>query len=164
MVRPTPAADRVEPTNALTSVTAEGRGSLWVDYRIRPEGWNRAVNMTITASVYRNSDDIAPVAGLDATPIPVNAVPQGTALGPVELAFPGLDGDDEGAFARKNTSATGIGFKNGRVRVSVQLTAAGTIPGSLATGLDTIGYETELDIVLVKDSRPPAVLTLFNKS
>jgi hypothetical protein len=164
IVRPTPAPDRIEPANAVTGIAADGRGSLWVDYQVRPESWGRAVNLSITAQVFRNSGDLNPVAGLDATAVTVNAVAQGAPSGPVELVFPGLDGDGDGAFARQNLTATAVGFKNGRIRISVRLTSVGTIPGSLATGPDTIDYEAYRDAVLVKDTRPPLVSALLNKS
>jgi hypothetical protein len=164
VVRPTPAPDRIEPTDAVTGITADGRGSLWIDYQVRPESWGRAINLSISAQVFRNSGDLTPVAGLDATVVTVNAVTQGAPSGPVELVFPGLDGDGDGAFARQNPTASSVGFKNNRIRISVRLTPVGAISGSLAAGPDTIDYETYRDVVLVKDTRPPLVSALLNRS
>jgi len=163
VVRPTPNPDRNEPNNAVTSLIADGRGSLWVRYNVRPETWNRPINLTITAQVFRNSADLTPVAGLDATPVIVNAVAQGAESGAVELVFPGLEGGD-GAFARVTLPGGAIAFKNQRIRITGHVVPQGNISTSFAAGNDTFEHDEVLDITLVRESNPPDVSTLLNKS
>jgi hypothetical protein len=163
MIRPTPNPDQAKPDNALTGITGQGQGSLWIAYNVRPETWSRAINLNISAQVYLNSMDLTPVAGLDAVPITVNAVPQGVDSGPVELRFTGLDGGGQGAFATVDAAGV-INFKNARIRVTAHLTPVGAIPGSFATGSDQIDYHESFDIFLVKDNQAPQVSTLLNRS
>ena len=166
VVRPTPNPDRIEPNNALTSETAEGRGSLWISYNVRPENWSRPINLEITGQVFRNSSDMTPVGGLDATSVPINPVAQGVDSGAVEIQFSGLDTDGDGAFARQNLPGGAIGFKNGRIRITARLVPVGNIPGTSAIGgpNDQFDHEEHIDIILVKETRPPVVSTLLNKS
>jgi len=165
VVRPSAPPDQIQPNNTLTSLTADGRGSLWIKYNVRPETYGRAINLTITAQVYRNSSDAAPVAVLAATPITVNPVTQGSDSAAVEVQFTGLDAG-EGAFARQNLAGGGVGFKNGRIRITGHLVPVGNVPGSTATDApnDEFDHTQHIDIVLVQESRPPIVSTLLNKS
>lgn len=165
VVRPAGGPDQIQPNNVLTSLTADGRGSLWIRYNVRPETYGRAINLTITAQVYRNSSDATPVAALATTPITINAVPQGVDSAAIEIQFSGQDAG-EGAFARQNLPGGGIGFKNGRIRITGQLVPVGNIPGSTATDApnDQFDHVQHLDIILVQESRPPMVSTLLNKS
>ena len=165
VVRPAAAPEQIQPNNALTGVTADGRGSLWIKYNVRPETYGRPINLTITAQVYRNSSDTAPVAILAATQVTVNPVAQGADSAAVEIQFPGQDAG-EGAFARQNLPGGGVGFKNGRIRITGQLVPVGNVPGSTATDApnDEFDHVQHLDIILVQESSAPAVSTLLNKS
>lgn len=169
VVRPTPNPDRVEPNNVVTGLTAAGLGSLWVKYHVRPETWGRTINLTISGEVYRNSSDGVPIAALNATPVTINSVTQGSDSVATELQFPNVDGDGDGAFANQSLPGGALGFKNGRVRISGKLACVGNI--SLPAGTSPIGgtsddfdYTEHIDIILVKENRPPAVSTLLNKS
>jgi hypothetical protein len=165
VVRPAaPNPDLVQPNNALTGTTPEGRGSLWIRYNVRPETWGRPINLTIRAQVFRNSSDVAPVAGLDATPITINAVAQGADSVATEIPFTGLDADGQGAFARQALAGGGVGFKNGRIRVTGRLVPVGNIPTSFAAGNDQFDYEQNLDTILVKEQTAPQISVLLNKS
>lgn len=163
VVHPPVGADQIQPNNTLTNITPQGQGSLWIKYQVREETYGRPVNLTITAQVYRDSTDLTPVATLDATPIPVNPVQQGTESAPVELRFNGVVAG-QGAFATQSLPGGGVGFKNGRIRIMGHLTAVGNIAGSLASGNDTIDYHEFIDIILVKENTPPVVSTLLNRS
>lgn len=165
IVRPTPNPDRIEPNNALTSLTAQGQGSMWVKYNVRPESWGRPINLTITAQVFHNSSDLAPIATLSPAPIALNAVVQGVDSAVIEIPFTGLDAG-EGAFARQNLPGGAIGFKNGRVRITGRLVPVGNLPGTSNIGgpNDQFDHEQSIDIILVKETRPPVVSTLLNKS
>src|SRR5207253_2085698 len=134
-----PQPDQIQPNNALTGLTANGRGSLWIKFNVRPETYGRPLNLTITAQVYRNSSDLGSVPGLDAIPIPIDAVQQGVDLPATEIQFHGLDSDGVGAFAKQNLPGGAVGFKNGRIRITGQLKAVGQIPGSI--GLDAVGNQ-----------------------
>src|SRR6266851_3188058 len=131
--------DQIQPNNALTSLTATGQGSLWIAFTVRPETYGRPLNLTITAQVYRNSADMTPVAGLDAIPIPIDAVQQGVNSPAVEIQFNGVDSDGVGTFVKQNLAGGAVGFKNGRIRITGHLTAVGQIPGSI--GLDLQGNQ-----------------------
>ncbi len=165
IVRPTPNLDRIEPNNTLTSLDAQGRGSLWIKYTVRPETYGRPLNLTINAQVFRNSSDLTPIAALAATTIPINSVTQGVDSAPLEIQFTGLDAG-EGAFARQTLLGGAIGFKNGRIRITGRLVPVGNIPGSVAIGdpNDQFDYEEHIDIILVKETRPPEVSMILNKS
>lgn len=163
IVHPTPNPDRIEPNNTLTSFDAQGRGSLWIKYRVRPETYGRPLNLTINAQIFLNSSDLTPIAALAATPININSVAQGVESAPLEIHFTGLDAG-EGAFARQTFPGGAVGFKNGRIRITGHLAPVGNIPGSFATGNDTFDYEEHLDITLVKETRPPEISTILNKS
>ncbi len=170
-----PQPDQVQPNNALTNLTANGSGSLWIKFNIRPETYGRPLNLAITAQVYRNSSDLTPVPGLDAIPIPIDAVQQGVDLPATEIQFHALDADGVGAFAKQNLPGGAVGFKNGRIRITGHLQAVGQIPGSI--GLDAVGnqlvvngpndqfdYTETIDIILVKENRAPVVSTILNES
>jgi len=165
VVRPAaPNPDLVQPNNALTGATPDGRGSLWIRYRVRPETWGRPIDLTVTAQVFRNSPDLAPVAGLDATTISLNGVAQGADSAATEIQFLGLDADGEGAFAHQAFPGGGTGFKNGRIRITARLVPVGNIPTSFAAGNDQFDYEQHLDVILVKEPTAPQVSLLLNKS
>ena len=166
VVRPASGPDQVQPNNALTGTDSAGRGSIWLRYTVRPETYGRQINLTITAAVFRNSSDVAPVAALAATPVPVTPVAQNVDSGAVQIQFTGLDGDGEGAFARQNLPGGGVGFKNGRIRLTGRLVPVGNVPGSTATDApnDEFDHEQHIDVVLVQESRPPLVTTLLNRS
>src|SRR6266511_3894050 len=142
VVRPAAGPDQVQPNNALTGVDAAGRGSLWLRYNVRSETYGRDINLTLTAEVFRNSSDVAPIAALAATPVAVSPVAQNVDSAAVEIQFTGLDADGEGAFARQN------------------------VPGSTATDApnDEFDHEQHIDVVLVQETRPPLVTTLLNRS
>ena len=165
VVRPNAPPDQVQPNNALTSLGVDGRGSLWIKFNVRPETYGRAINLALTAQVFRASSDTTPVAALAATPININPVAQGADSAAIEIVFPGLDAG-EGAFARQALPSGGIGFKNGRIRISGRLVPVGNVPGSTATDAvnDEFDHTQHIDIVLVQESRAPAVSTLLNKS
>src|SRR6266851_3527329 len=165
VVRPAPPnPDLVQPNNALTGTTPEGRGSIWFRYKVRTEPWGRPINLTVTAQVFRNSSDMTAVAGLDATPITINAVVQGADAVAIEIQFAGLDADGQGAFARQVLPDGAAGFKNGRVRLTARLVPVGNIPTSFAAGNDQFDYEEHLDTILVKEQTAPQVSLLLNKS
>src|SRR6266540_3935087 len=165
VVRPAaPNPDLVQPNNALTGATPDGRGSLWIRYRVRPETWGRPIDLTVTAQVFRNSPDLAPVAGLDATTISLNGVAQGADSAATEIQFLGLDADGEAAFAHQAFPGGGTGFKNGRIRITARLVPVGNIPTSFAAGNDQFDYEQHLDVILVKEPTAPQVSLLLNKS
>jgi hypothetical protein len=105
------------------------------------------------------------VAALAATPVSVNPVAPGADSAAIQIQFTGLDAG-EGAFARQNLTGGGIGFKNGRIRITGHLVPVGNVPGSTATDApnDQFDHEQHIDIVLVKENRPPVVSTLLNKS
>jgi hypothetical protein len=111
LVRPAAGPDQVQPNNALTGVDAAGRGSLWIRYNVRSETYGREVNLTLTAEVFRNSSDVAPVTGLTATPVAVTPVAQDVESAAIQIQFSGLDAEDEGAFARRDLPGGAIGFK-----------------------------------------------------
>ena len=165
VVRPSGPPDQIQPNNSLTGTTADGRGSLWIRYNVRPETYGRPINLAITAQVLRNSSDTTPVAVLAATPINVNPVAQGADSAAIEIVFPGLDAG-EGAFARQNLPGGGVGFKNGRIRISGRLVPVGNVPGSTATDAanDEFDHIQHIDVVLVQESHAPVVSTLLNKS
>lgn len=167
VVHPTTPPDRVAPNNSLTGATAEGRGSLWVKYRVRPETWGRGINLRITAKVYRNSMDLTEVVGLDATTVTTNGVPQGVDSGEVEIRFDGLDADSQGAFAQQNLAGGAVGFKNGRIRMIGHLEPVGNIPNVTPVfggANDQFYYDEPIDVILEKETRAPAVSVIFNKS
>lgn len=166
VVRPAAGPDQVQPNNALTGTDAAGRGSLWLRYTVKPETYGRQINLTITAAVFRNSSDVAPVASLAATPVSVNPVVQNVDSAAIQIQFTGLDGDLEGAFARQNLPGGGAGFKNGRIRLTGHLVPVGNVPGSTATDApnDEFDHEQRVDVVLVQEARPPLVTTLLNRS
>jgi len=165
IIQPTPNPDRIEPNNTLTSLDPQGRGSLWIKYNVRPETYGRPINMTITAQVFRDRSDLAPIAALAVTPITINSVVQGVESGPLEIQFTSLD-VGEGACARQTPPSGAIGFKNGRIRITGRLVPVGDIPGSAAIGdpHDQFDFEEHLDIILVKETRPPEVSSILNKS
>jgi hypothetical protein len=165
VVRPAAGADQIQPNNAVSGVDAQGRGTMFIKYNVKPETYGRPINLTITAEVFRNSSDTAPVAALAATSIPVNPVAQGADSAAVAIQFTGLDAG-EGAFARENLVGGGIGFKNGRIRITGHLAPVGNVPGSTATDApnDQFDHTQHIDIILVKENRPPVVSTLLNKS
>lgn len=67
VVRPSAPPDQIQPNDTLTSLTADGRGSLWIRYNVRPETYGRPINLAITAQVFRNSSDTTPVAACDSS-------------------------------------------------------------------------------------------------
>ena len=162
IVRPAAGADQIQPNNALSGVDAQGRGTIFIKYNVRAETYGRPINLTITAEVFRNSSDTTPVASLAATPIPVNPVVQGADSAAVAIQFTGLDAG-EGAFARQNLAGGGIGFKNGRIRIAGHLVPVGNVPGSTATDApnDQFDHTQHIDIILVKENRPPIVLVML---
>lgn len=162
--RTAPQPDQIQPNNALTSLTAEGKGSLWIKFNVRPETYGRPINLNITAQVFRNSSDLTPVAGLDALPIPIDAVQQGVDLPATEIQFNGVDAAGEGAFARQTLPGGAVGFKNGRIRITGRLVPVGNIPTSFASGNDEFDYEEYIDIILVNENRAPVVSTILNQS
>ena len=163
-VRPTPNPDRPDPNNALTSLTADGKGSLWVQYNIRPETYGRDITLTLSAQVYRNSGDMTAVAGLDATmlTIPVPFAAQGTGSTPVELQFTGLDSEGAGAFTHNDLGGGAVGFKNGRVRITGRIVPVGPVsPGAPADQFDDV---QTVDVILIKEQTPPVVDFVLNRS
>ena len=170
-----PQPDQIQPNNALTGLTADRRGSLWIKFNVRPETYGRPLNLTITAQVYRNSSDLAPIPGLDAVPISIDAVQQGVDLPATPIQFNNLDANGEGAFAQQNLPGGAVGFKNGRIRITGQLKAVGQIPGSVGIDYqgnqyvvngpnDQFDYTESIDIILVKENRAPVVSTILNES
>lgn len=166
VVRPAAGSDQVQPNNALTGTDGAGRGSIWLRYNVRPETYGRQVNLAVTAAVFRDSSDVAPVASLAATPISVNPVVQNVDSAAVQIQFTGLDGVGEGAFAHQNLPGGGVGFKNGRIRLTGRLVPVGNVPGSTATDAtnDEFDHELHIDVVLVQEARSPLVTTLLNRS
>ena len=166
IVSPTPNPNRIEPNNTLTALTAQGQGSLWIKYNVRPESWGRPINLTITAQVFQNSSDLAPLATLSPAPIVINAVPQGVESAAIEVPLTILDAGNEGAFAQQNLPGGAIGFKNGRIRITGRLVPVGNLLGTSNIGgaNDQFDHEQHIDIILVKETRPPVVSTLLNKS
>jgi hypothetical protein len=164
VVRPTgnPADDRIEPVAAL-SARSNGRGSLSIRIRVRPDPWARRLNLTGQVEVFRASSDSAAV--ITTTLTPIDDVPQGTDHGPLEVSIDGLDGDGEGAFAVRDSGGV-VAFKNGRIRITLSLTVAPgqTIPGSLATGVDSFQHDRHVDVFLVQDRDAPIVTAILNKS
>ena len=165
IVRPTPNPDRVEPNNALTGLTAQGQGSVWIKYNVRPESWGRPINLTITVEVFQNSSDLNPIAALSPAPIAINAVAQGVESAAIEVPLTNLNAG-EGAFARDNLPGGAVGFKNGRVRITGRLVPVGNLAGTSNIGdpNDQFDHLQHIDIILVKETRPPAVSTVLNKS
>jgi len=166
IVSPTPNPNRIEPNNTLTALTPQGQGSLWIKYNVRPESWGRPINLTITAQVFQNSSDLAPLAVLSPAPIVINAVAQGAESAAIQVPLTVLDAGNEGAFAQQNLPGGAIGFKNGRIRITGRLVPVGNLPGTSNIGgaNDQFDHEQHIDIILVKETRPPVVSTLLNKS
>jgi len=175
IVQPMSRPGQIQPDKALTALTVDNRGSLSIIYNVRPETWGRPIKLIISAQVYRNSMDTTPVVGLDATTLTIDAVPQGVNSAPVEISFSGVDEDGDGAFARHNLPGDVIGFKNNRIRITARLVALGNIPGSMGIDFqggrfvvngpnDRFDYLEHIDIVLVRESHPPQVSTVLNKS
>ena len=153
-VRPSPNPDRPDPNNALTSLTAEGRGSLWVRYNIRPETFGRDVTLTITAKVYHASGDLTTVAGLDSAAF--------TTTVPIELTFTGLDSEGAGAFAHHELGGGAVGFKNGRIRITGRIIPIGPVTsGGSADPFDDV---KNVDVILVQEQTLPNVDVVLNRS